>query len=131
MERYLLETYCKALASGSKKEERLVPNTAMLFAVSQCASYLINACTIWYGALLIRKGHLDVYGFFACFVAVTFGARDAGDSFLYAPESAGAIAVARKIKHLLVESEDKGMVRERENCSRTSSKDRPRSRLPD
>lgn len=84
-ERAVLDTYCTSLLTSSRSAFPSTLRCSLLFSLSQSLTYFVNAFSIWYGAYLIHHHNLTVYQFFVCFIAITFGAQDAGDSFNHAP----------------------------------------------
>jgi ATP-binding cassette, subfamily B (MDR/TAP), member 1 len=102
-ERAVLENYRVALLASSRNSYGSTFRSAFLFAFSQSLTYMVNAFSIWYGAFLIRNNNLTVYQFFVCFIAITFGAQDAGDSFNHAPNTPkarrAAASVLSTLKH--------------------------------
>lgn len=96
----VLDDYNKELSVIAKSAYVVCCKFALFFAFSQSLTYLVNAFTIWYGAFLIRRGSLTVFDFFVCFIAITFGAQDAGDAFIRAPNLTEAGKAARSILSL-------------------------------
>ncbi|QKX57423.1 uncharacterized protein TRUGW13939_04535 [Talaromyces rugulosus] len=96
----VLDEYDQELSVIAKSAYVVCCKFALFFAFSQSLTYLVNAFTIWYGAFLIRRGSLTVFDFFVCFIAITFGAQDAGDAFIRAPNLTEAGNAARSILSL-------------------------------
>ncbi len=109
----VLEKYSSILKEATSTASKSVHKEASLFAVSQALTYFANAFIIWYGAKLIGEHRADLYSFFVCFIAIVFGAQDAGESFSRSPALNKGLLSAQnvmKLYHrgpLLIDSDSK------------------------
>ena len=99
-EQPILDKYSGILKEATFTASKSVHKQAILFAVSQALTYFANAFIIWYGAKLISEHRADLYAFFVCFVAVVFGAQDAGESFSRTPALNKGLLSAQNVMKL-------------------------------
>ena len=99
-EKTVLRKYSGILEEATSMASRSVHKQASLFAVSQALTYFANAFIIWYGAKLIGEHRADLYAFFVCFIAIVFGAQDAGESFSRSPALNKGLLSAQNVMKL-------------------------------
>ncbi|ORY83184.1 P-loop containing nucleoside triphosphate hydrolase protein [Protomyces lactucae-debilis] len=90
-------TYRQSLEGPQKQAYISTLKTSVFFALSQSITFLINGLAFWYGARLIVNNEINVYDFFICFIAITFGSQSAGQFFSFAPDIMKAKGSAQKI----------------------------------
>ncbi len=99
-EKPVLKKYSSILKEATSTASKSVHKEASLFAISQALTYFANAFIIWYGAKLIGEHHADLYSFFVCFIAIVFGAQDAGESFSRSPALNKGLLSAQNVLNL-------------------------------
>ena len=99
-EQPVLDKYSNILKEVTSTASKSVHKEASLFAVSQALTYFANAFIIWYGAKLIGEHRADLYAFFVCFIAIVFGAQDAGESFSRSPALNKGLLSAQNVMNL-------------------------------
>ena len=99
-EELVLKRYSSILDEATSMASRSLHKQAGLFAVSQALTYFANAFIIWYGAKLLSEHHADLYAFFVCFIAIVFGAQDAGESFSRSPALNKGLLSAQNVMNL-------------------------------
>ena len=99
-EESVLKRYSSILEEATSMASKPVHKQASLFAVSQALTYFANAFIIWYGAKLISEHRADLYAFFVCFIAIVFGAQDAGESFSRSPALNKGLLSAQNVMKL-------------------------------
>jgi len=78
-ERQLMQIYRSTLDKASRLAAFSILRSSVILSVAYGMTYLVNAFAIWYGARLIVQGRIDLYQYFAVYIALTFGAQDAGE----------------------------------------------------
>jgi len=63
-------------------------------------TYLVNAFAMWYGAMLIVQGRIDLYQYFAVYIALTFITQDAAELEGHIPDFALGKAAADRLLEL-------------------------------
>ncbi|KAI0013615.1 P-loop containing nucleoside triphosphate hydrolase protein [Xylariaceae sp. FL0662B] len=96
----VLAQYTLSLAQQQRSSLKSVAKTSILYAASQGLSFLVFALGFWYGGTLIARREYDIFQFFVCFMAVTFGAQSAGVVFSFAPDMGKAHSAAGELKAL-------------------------------
>lgn len=85
-EKNVEEIYEKELEQPVKDGYKNAFLGTMLFAASQCVSFLSNALAFWYGGQLIMDENLGLDAFFTAFFCLLFGSMSAGRVFAWSPD---------------------------------------------
>jgi ATP-binding cassette, subfamily B (MDR/TAP), member 1 len=99
-EKQILETYRSTLKVASKLAYRSILRSSALYSLSQSLVFLVNAFAIWYGGRLMVQGRINLFQNFAVYMALTFGAQDAGEMVGRVPELALAKTAAASLVEL-------------------------------
>ncbi|RYP39735.1 hypothetical protein DL767_002116 [Monosporascus sp. MG133] len=91
---YIRARYDDSVDEATKLTLRRIWRQALLFALTQSFVFLVNALAIWYGTRLVTTEGLGLFQFFAVFIALTFGAQDAGEMLSRVPDLTTATVVA-------------------------------------
>ncbi|KAL1915703.1 uncharacterized protein VTP21DRAFT_6462 [Calcarisporiella thermophila] len=100
-ESQVLSQYRVALSNTEEMAKRNAFMTTLLYAFSQGANYLAYALAFWYGSQLFKDGEYDLRKMFTVFMAVVFGAQNAGRVFSYAKNMTQAKVAATAVLNLL------------------------------
>lgn len=96
----VLLQYRESLAEQQRTSLVSVLKSSILYAAAQSLTFMCLALGFWYGGSLMAKGQYDMFQFFVCFMAVTFGAQSAGTIFSFAPDMGKAHQAASELKTL-------------------------------
>jgi ATP-binding cassette, subfamily B (MDR/TAP), member 1 len=96
-EEYFFRLYSQHLSVASKVASDSVWKQSLIFAITQGLVYAVNAFGIWYGARSMADESIDIYQFFAIFIALTFGAQDSGEAISLLPDLPQAVAAAERL----------------------------------
>lgn len=55
---------------------------------------------MWYGARLVSRGDIGIFGFFICFISVLFVSKDVGELFTHNPNRPGASEFYKQLTKL-------------------------------
>jgi ATP-binding cassette subfamily B (MDR/TAP) protein 1 len=100
MEAQIVRHYDTMLLSQSKKSIHSILQASIMYAASQCVTFLCAALAFWYGGNLLSRHEYTVIQFFICFSALISGSQTAGVIFSYAPGMSRAIGAARDLTSL-------------------------------
>ncbi|KAG8925777.1 GTPase-activating protein [Tulasnella sp. 417] len=84
------DEYSRSLGEPAARSIRTAIISTGLFAISQAISFFATALAFWYGSILISDLVYTPGNFFVCLMAVTLGATQASQVFLYVPDVASA-----------------------------------------
>ncbi|KAG8977743.1 GTPase-activating protein, partial [Tulasnella sp. 427] len=100
-ERDSCEEYSKSLGVPLARSNRTAIISTGLYAISQGMSFWTIALAFWYGSLLISDLVYTPGDFFVCLMAVTLGATQAGQVFLFVPDVSSAKVSMESVINLL------------------------------
>lgn len=95
-----IHLYEDSVSKASKLVLGPIWKQSLLFAVTQGLIFAVYAFSIWYGSRLMENGDLNLYQYFAVFIALTFGAQDAGEMISRVPDIAQAVIAAERLSEL-------------------------------
>jgi ATP-binding cassette, subfamily B (MDR/TAP), member 1 len=95
-----MQNYQSALEKASRLAVFSILKLSVLFSAAKWVTYLVNAFAMWYGAMLIVQGQIDLYQYFAVYIALTFIAQDAAELEGHIPDFALGKAAADRLLEL-------------------------------
>lgn len=117
-ERQLMQIYRSALDKASRLAAFSILRSSVILSVAYGMTYLVNAFAIWYGARLIGQGRIDLYQYFAVYIALTFGAQDAGQLAGNIPDFALGKAAADRL--LVLRSQGEELIEDNSQVSKAT-----------
>ncbi|KIO30809.1 hypothetical protein M407DRAFT_68753 [Tulasnella calospora MUT 4182] len=93
--------YSRSLEGPLRRSNRTSIFSTGLFALSQAMSFFAISLTFWYGSILISNLEYSSFDFFACLMAVIFGALQAGNAFKFAPDISASKGAMDSVVRLL------------------------------
>ncbi|KIO31568.1 hypothetical protein M407DRAFT_219400 [Tulasnella calospora MUT 4182] len=95
------DEYSRSLGVPLARSNRTAIISTGLYAISQAISFFAVALAFWYGSILISDLVYSPGDFFVCLMAVTLGATQAGQVFLFVPDIASARVSMESVIKLL------------------------------
>ncbi|KAG1732478.1 P-loop containing nucleoside triphosphate hydrolase protein [Suillus lakei] len=100
-EEHCLDLYRRSLEGPVRKTTRTALWSNMLFALSQAMAFWVIALVFWYGATLVSRLEISTQSFFIALMSTVFGAMQAGNVFIFAPDVSSAKGAGNAIIRLL------------------------------
>ncbi|KAG9046648.1 GTPase-activating protein [Tulasnella sp. UAMH 9824] len=95
------DEYSRSLGVPLARSNRTAIISTGLYGISQATSFFAIALAFWYGSILISDLVYTPGNFFVCLMAVTLGATQAGQVFLFVPDIASARVSMESVIKLL------------------------------
>jgi len=95
------DKYSAAIVAQIHSSRFAVVRSGILFGLSQGLTPWVIALIFWWGSTCLRKGQVEVLGYYVVFMCITLGAQAAGQIFSYAPDMGKARTAAANVYRIV------------------------------
>ena len=97
----VIKKYSGAIVDQIHRSRWAVFQSAVLYGISQGLTPWVIALIFWWGSTCLRKGQVEVLGYFVVFMCIIMGSQAAGQIFSYAPDMSKAKNAAANVYRIV------------------------------